>query len=343
MTSDSTLMRQEILSIPESVARLLKDSDEILEDAGSLLRQKSPTLIASVARGSSDHAATYLKYAIELGAGIPVASIGPSIASIYGVDLNLAHAACIAISQSGQSPDIVAMADSARRNGALTIALTNMINSPLAKASDLAVDILAGQEKSVAATKTYVNSAVAGLAVLAHWTEDAELLKALETLPEKLAEAAKCDWAALKDALEGHSSLFVLGRGPSLAIASEVALKFKETSSVHAEAYSAAEVLHGPSAIVGRNFPVLVLSTGDAAQASLLDAANRLTEQGGAVFVTTDQPTSAKPLPFVRTGHRLTDPLALLVSFYMFVEAFARHRGFNPDQPPHLRKVTETL
>ena len=135
----------------------------------------------------------------------------------------------------------------------------------------------------------------------------------------------------------------MLGRGPSLAIASEVALKFKETSSIHAEAYSAAEVLHGPSAIVGGGFPVLVLSTDDAARTSLLEAANRLTGQGGAVFVTTDQPTSAKTLPFIRTGHHLTDPLALLVSFYMFVESFARHRGFNPDQPPHLRKVTETL
>ena len=132
-----------------------------------------------MARGSSDHAAAFLKYAIELAAGVPVASLGPSIASIYGARLKLAQSASIAISQSGKSPDIVAMAKAARDGGALTIALTNTAGSPLAAASHHAIDIRSGAEKSVAATKTFVASAVAGLAILGEWTGDKALLAAL--------------------------------------------------------------------------------------------------------------------------------------------------------------------
>ncbi|GAB1582938.1 SIS domain-containing protein [Phyllobacterium phragmitis] len=343
MTTQPSLMHAEIASIPDAVARLLDESSGILRKAGGLLREKDPTFLASIARGSSDHVATYLKYATELTAGVAVASLGPSIASIYGVQLKLANAATIAISQSGKSPDIVTMAELARESGALTFAISNSPESPLAQTCDFPIDILAGPERSVAATKTFVASAVAGLGLLAHWTNDTELLSALDQLPRCLADALTCDWSPLAEALEGRDSLFVLGRGPSFAIASETALKFKETSSMHAEAYSAAEVLHGPVAIVGERFPVLALTARDQAEKSIIETCDRIAAQGAAVFVTSTERTAARSLPFVATPHRLTDPLALLVSFYGFVEALSRHRGFNPDQPPHLRKVTETL
>ncbi|PYE87662.1 SIS domain-containing protein [Phyllobacterium leguminum] len=343
MTTETSLMRAEIASIPDVVARLLDGSNDILRKAGSQLREKDPAFLVSIARGSSDHVATYLKYATELTAGIPVASLGPSIASIYGARLKLANAAAIAISQSGKSPDIVTMAKVARTSGALTYAISNTSDSPLAQTCDVAIDILAGPEKSVAATKTFVASAVAGLALIAHWTGDTALLDALRQLPRALNDALTCDWSPLGEALEGHDSLFVLGRGPSSAIANEAALKFKETSSMHAEAYSAAEVLHGPVAIVGKNFPVLALTARDAAEQSIIETCDRIAGQGAAVFVTSTSKTAATPLPFVATSHPLTDPLALLVSFYIFVEGLSRHRGFNPDTPPHLRKVTETI
>lgn len=335
-------MRREILEIPEAAAHLLDASDGALAAAGRQLRALSPRVVATVARGSSDHAASFLKYATELTAGVPVASLGPSIASIYGAKLKLEGAACLTVSQSGKSPDIVAMAEAARAGGALTIAITNTAGSPLAEASDHAIDILAGEEKSVAATKSFVNSAIAGLLLLAHWTGDRALLAALHKLPEHLGAAIGCDWMGISDALTGESSLFILGRGPSIAIANEAALKFKETCAMHAEAYSAAEVMHGPLALVGPGFPVVALAARDASERSMADAADLLAGKGASVFVTSALAAKASRLPHVATGHPLTDPLPLIVSFYAFVEAFARRRGLNPDQPPNLRKVTET-
>jgi glucosamine--fructose-6-phosphate aminotransferase (isomerizing) len=336
-------MRREIAEIPDAVARLLDGSKDALAEAGRGVRECNPAFLVTVARGSSDHAASFMKYAVELTAGIPVASVGPSIASIYGAKLRLAGSACLAISQSGKSPDIVAMAESARESGALTVALTNTADSPLAHASDYAIDILAGPERSVAATKSFVNSAVAGLALMAHSTGNEELLAALAELPRHFRKAVECDWMEIAEALASQSSLFILGRGPSFAIASEAALKFKEACAMHAEAYSAAEVMHGPLALVGPGFPVLALAARDASEPSMVDAAGRLAGKGASVFLTSSRSSSAKMLPHVDTGHPLTDPLALIVSFYGFVEAFARHRGLNPDEPPNLRKVTETI
>ncbi len=336
-------MRREIAEIPEAAARLLDASDGALAAAGRQLRELSPPVVATVARGSSDHAASFLKYAIEITAGVPVASLGPSIASIYGGRLKLANAACLTISQSGKSPDIVAMAEAARAGGALTIAINNTAGSPLALASDYSIDILAGVEKSVAATKSFVNSAVAGLLLMAHWTGDSELLAALRRLPEHFAKAIDCDWMPIASALTGENSLFILGRGPSVAIANEAALKFKETCAMHAEAYSAAEVMHGPLALVGPGFPVVALAARDASEPSIAAAADLLSDKGASVFVTSTLAEKATKLPHAATGHPITDPLTLIVSFYAFVEAFARHRGLNPDQPPNLRKVTETI
>lgn len=338
-----THMRREIAEIPEAVARLLDQSGTALAEAGANLRRSQPRFLTTVARGSSDHAAAFIKYAVELTAGVPVASVGPSIASIYGAKLKLAESACLAISQSGKSPDIVSMAEGAREGGALTIAITNTAESPLAAASDHCIDIAAGIEKSVAATKTFVNSAVAGLALIGHWTEDERLLAALADLPAHFREAVGCDWMEIADALSQRHSLFILGRGPSMAIANEAALKFKETCAMHAEAYSAAEVMHGPVALVKPGFPVLALAARDASEPATAAVADELCRKNAAVFVTSTLARQAAILPHVATGHPLTDPLGLIVSFYAFVEAFARHRGLNPDAPPNLRKVTKTL
>ncbi len=341
--TDQTFMRQEVDQIPQVVAGFLDGSASVLDDAATGLRDLDPALVVTVARGSSDHASAYLKYAIELVLGIPVASVGPSIASIYGKDLRLDRAAAIAISQSGKSPDIVGMAQSARRSGATTIAITNTAGSPLAEASDFTIDLRCGPEKSVAATKTFVTSVVAGLSLLARWSGDADLGRAVAALPESLARAVACDWSEMVGALDGHNALYVLGRGPGFAIANEAALKFKETCNIQAESYSAAEVMHGPVAIVTPGYPVLGLAARDAAEASVADMAHKLAGQGAKAFLTSDRPGPAKALPFAATGHPITDPLALIVSFYGFVEALSRHRGLNPDVPPALKKVTETV
>ncbi len=337
-----TNMRREIDEIPEAAARLLDRSGAALAAAGAALKAKDPAFLVTIARGSSDHAALFLKYAIELTAGRPVASLGPSLASIYGAELQLGGAAAIAISQSGKSPDIVAMAEAATRAGAVSIALTNTVPSPIGEACTHPLDILAGPEIAVAATKSYVNSIVAGLAVLGEWTGDASLKRAVAELPNHFAKAVKLDWQDFAADLGEAESLYVLGRGPALAIASEAALKFKETSGMHAEAYSAAEVLHGPVALVGPRFPVLVLAARDAAEASVADIADGMGAKGAVVHVTSAAAKTAKRLPFVETGHPLTDALTLILPFYGFVEAWSRSRGLDPDAPASLKKVTET-
>lgn len=337
-----THMRQEIDEIPDAAARLLSQSAAALKDAGAALRKKDPAFLITIARGSSDHAAHFLKYAIEQAAGRAVASIGPSLASIYGKSLRLDQAAAISISQSGKSPDIVALAESAARSGALTISLTNTLPSPLADASAHPIDINAGPELAVAATKSFFNSVLAGLAILAEWTEDAALQNCIAALPETLRKATALNWQELMDELGEAESLYMLGRGPSLAIAAEAALKFKETSEMHAEAYSSAEVLHGPVALVGRRFPVVTFAARDAALTSVRETADALAAKGALAFITADGAASARRLPFVETGHPLTDALALIIPFYGFVEAWSRSRGFNPDAPPALKKVTET-
>ncbi|MEH6690859.1 MAG: SIS domain-containing protein [Pseudorhizobium pelagicum] len=335
-------MRQEINEIPEAVARLLDHSGADLAAAGHALRERDPAFLVTIARGSSDHAATFIKYAIELTTGRPVASLGPSLASIYHAPMRLAGGAAISISQSGKSPDIVAMAQAATDAGALSIALTNTLQSPIADASSHAIDIQAGPELAVAATKSYFNSIVAGLAVLAEWVDDDALRAALRELPDVCRKAVALEWDDLAGQLGDAESLFMLGRGPALAIASEAALKFKETSNMHAEAYSSAEVLHGPVALVDYRFPIVAFAARDAAERSVVEIADGLVEKGALAFVTSNNAGKANALPFVTTRHPLTDALCLILPFYGFVEAWSRSRGFNPDAPAALKKVTET-
>lgn len=336
-------MAREVTEIPQAAARFLTQSRPALQAAAGAMRDLDPSLLVTVARGSSDHAATYLKYAAELVAGVPVASVGPSVASVYHRPLRLGRAACIGISQSGRSPDIVEMMRAAGAGGALSIAVTNFADSPMATVSAHCLPLLAGAEQSVAATKTFVTSVLASLALIGEWQDNAPLRAAVNALPDAFAHALNLDWSPLAARLTRAQSAFVLGRGPAFAIASECALKLKETCGLHAEAYSAAEVLHGPSAIVQSGFPVLALAVDDAAQAGVIATAERLATQGADVFITGAEAKGATMLPTVPNLHGITAPLVLAVSFYAFVEALARRRGFDPDTPPHLRKVTETI
>ncbi|WP_299732234.1 SIS domain-containing protein [uncultured Tateyamaria sp.] len=342
MTSDTTLMRREILEIPDAVARLLSHGGDDIRTAAAAARAMDPTFLLSVARGSSDHACTYLKYASELVLRRPMASVGPSVNSIYGVDLMAKGALCLSVSQSGMSPDIVRMTNSVAGAGGMTVAITNDPASDLAQVASNTLPIHAGPELSVAATKTFVTSLVAGLWLIAEIKQDADLVAAIHALPAHLASATACDWSDAAAAMDGRS-LFTLGRGPSWAIANEAALKFKETCLIHAESYSSAEVLHGPVSIVEQGFPVIGFAAGDAAEGSLAEVADALASKGATVFATSAKVEQATALPHTRTDHWLTDPIAAIVSFYGMVETVARARGINPDTPRHLKKVTETV
>lgn len=338
-----THMAREVAEIPAAAARFLTQSAPAVQAAAQAMQKLDPGLMVTVARGSSDHAATYLKYAVELLAGVPVASVGPSVASIYGRPLRLTGAVCVGISQSGQSPDIVEMMRAGRSGGALSVAITNFAESPMGAASNHCLALQAGVEHSVAATKTFVVSVLAGLTLLAEWRQDDDLRRAIADLPVALEKALHLDWSPLAARLSRANSAYVLGRGPAFAIANECALKLKETCGLHAESYSAAEVLHGPAAIVQAQFPVLALGVADAALPHVVTTAERLAAQGADVFLTGAAAKGVTQLPSVPDLHPLVAPLVLATAFYSFVEGLARRRGFDPDTPPHLRKVTETV
>ena len=337
-----TQMRREIEEIPQAVERLLSEGAGAVTGAAKAVRDGDIRYLISVARGSSDHACTYLKYASELMLGLPIASVGPSVASIYGAPLKAQDALCIAVSQSGASPDIVQLTQQLTDAGAYSVAITNNAQSALAGAASTTLPIHAGPELSVAATKTYVTSLVTGLWLLAEIKQDVALLAAIKALPAQLEAATKCDWSAVVDTISG-GSLYTLGRGPSWAISNEAALKFKETCQIHAESFSSAEVLHGPVSIVDAGFPVIGFAAADAAEPSLVEVADTIAGKGAKVFVTSDKVKAANTLEHVRTDHWLADPIPLVVSFYAMVEQVAAKMGINPDAPRHLKKVTETV
>lgn len=334
-------MAAEIRETPQAVERLLAGQGAALRALGRRLREREPAVVVTSARGSSDNAAAFFKYLCEILVGVPVASVGPSVASLYGAPLRLDGAVVISVSQSGQSPDIVALQGAARAAGAYSIAVVNQEGSPLAGGADAVVPLGAGVERSVAATKSCVASAAALAALVAEWAGDAALAAAVARLPEALAAAARQDWSAALPAFAPASSAYVVGRGPALPVAAEAALKLKETAVLHAEAFSGAEVMHGPLQLLEPGFPVLAFAQGDASRAAMAESAARLAAAGGRVFTASPEPGAT--LAAAATGHALLDPLPMLLSFYGFAEALSRARGHDPDRPSHLRKVTETL
>jgi glucosamine--fructose-6-phosphate aminotransferase (isomerizing) len=328
------VVRRQLAANAASTAKLVED-----------LRALKPPFVATVARGSSDHAALYLKHLIELKLALACASLGPSIASLYHAPLKLERAVAIAISQSGRSPDIVAMERAVRDERALSIALVNDEASPLAREANAVLPLHAGAERSVAATKSMIAALTASASLVAHWSEDRELLAALAKLPAILDSSSAAPPAtAAVETLAKTSSLFVVGRGATHAVAAEAALKLKETSAIHAEAFSSAEVLHGPAGIIGPGFPVLAFAPADAARPGFFDTLDRLAAFGAAPLVVAVEPHERWPtLVAPDGGHPLLTPIVALHAFYRAAEEVARRRGRDPDDPPHLKKVTETL
>jgi glucosamine--fructose-6-phosphate aminotransferase (isomerizing) len=339
---DGTRMFVEAHEAPAAVARQLAANDEAISRLAATLRQHPPRFIVTSARGSSDHAATFAKYVFETQVGLFTASASPSVTSIYAARQNLDGALYFAISQSGKSPDLVSQAQSAKGAGARVVALVNQADSPLADVADTVIPLHAGPELSVAATKSYLCSLSAILHIAARWRGDAVLLSALFAMPEALRAGWPLDWSPLVDGLADARNLFVIGRGFGFGAALEAALKLKETCGLHAEAFSSAEVRHGPMAIVGRDFPVLFFAQRDDTWDGTLALAREFRQRGARVWVAAPG-SDADPLAIVETPHPACTPLLAVQSFYRAANALAIRRGRNPDVPPHLHKVTETV
>jgi glucosamine--fructose-6-phosphate aminotransferase (isomerizing) len=331
-------MVEELIEAPQALSRQPRELAAPLAELVASLIRRPPQLVITCARGSSAHAARFVKHLIELYLGIPVAAAAPNIASVYRRQLRLKGQLFLAISQSGRSEDLVESARMARDAGALTASLVNTPESPLAASCDIVLPMAAGPELSVAATKSFVASLAALLRLTASWAADERLKSAVDRLPERVAAAGDLDWSAALDVLAPAASLIAIGRGPTFAIACEAALKLKEVANLHAEAFSGAEFLHGPTALVAANYPIFVLMPSDAAEAGMRQLVLDIGGKGAALIVTGPEGS----LPVVAPDHPATDAVCLIQGFYAMLVRLAARLGIDPDRPRHLQKVTRT-
>ncbi|MGH8223704.1 MAG: SIS domain-containing protein [Woeseiaceae bacterium] len=336
------MMLDEASQAADVVEAQLARNGATMRRIGERLRSREPKFVATCARGSSDHAATYAKYLIESRSGVLTASVAPSIHSVYRRSLQVAGGLFLVISQSGASPDILAVARAAREGGAYVVAIVNVTASPLADIAEDVIDVGAGRESSVAATKSFIGSLSAVVQLVANWQRDDELELALGRAPALLREAWACDWSAALAPMASAGSLFVLGRGVGLGIAQEAALKLKEVCGLHAEAYSAAEVMHGPIAIARNAFPVLVFAQRDETLSGLAELVHELSRRDITLITAGVHHERAVNLPTV-SGHPAIEPLLRVQSFYRLAVELSLRRNLDPDRPPLLTKVTATV
>lgn len=338
MSDDKIEMAAELKEAPEAVRRQTPGLSQPLKELIARLRRVPPSLVVTCARGSSAHAATFGKHLIERHIGIPVAAAAPNIATVYRRRMRLKNQLLLTISQSGRSDDLTEFTEMAKAAGAVTVAIVNDTDSPLAVASDIAMPMAAGPELSVAATKSFVTSLTVLLRFTAAWSEDEPLHAAVERLPERLTGTTALDWSAALGALATANSLITIGRGPTLAVAREAALKLKETCGLHAEAFSGAEFRHGPVTLVSPLYPVLLFMPTDEAATGLRELAADLRRKGAALFSTGHD----EALPALAPDHPDADAVCLIQSFYALAVRIAGERGTDVDRPRHLQKVTRT-
>ncbi len=325
-----------------AIARQADKQDARYAELGARLRHTDPHALVTVARGSSDHAAAYLAYLTMLRLGRLSVSLPMSLVTLYDAPLDVAGTVAVAISQSGRSPDVVEPIKRFRQGRAQTVALVNDAASPLAEAAEWTLPLEAGPEYAVAATKSYIASLAAGARLVAHWADDAQLLNGLAALPDNLAKAQEVDWSHGVEVLQQAERIMVVGRGLTLPVALEAALKCKETAAIQAEAFSGAEIKHGPMALIDEGYPLLIFAPRGPAQAGLIKLAEEMRGRGAKVLLAAPTDVAERELTLPLGPVPELDPIAAVTAFYPMVEALARARGYDPDQPRHLNKVTLT-
>ncbi len=335
-------MRSEALQSPSVVADQLAQNASVLADLVEPWRRRTPEHIVTIARGSSDHAASYFGYLCMLRLGRFVTSLPPSLLSLYAAPLQRAGTLALAFSQSGRSPDLVQALSYFSGPDARGVALVNDTQSPLALAAHTVLPLHAGAEKSVAATKSFIAQLAACAHLLASWQGDERLQAGLQALPEALEQACGHDWGPAVETLGEAQRLMVVSRGAGMAVALEAALKFKETCGIQAETFSSAELRHGPMALIDQGYPLLILAPRGPAQEEMRQLAEEMLARGARVLLAVTGPGAPGNLPCTTAAHPDLDPVCLIQSFYLMVEALARARGRDPDRPSYLSKVTLT-
>lgn len=343
----SSQLEQEIFSQPEVIARLLDRETRHIRDLVAKLPPFDYVLVA--ARGSSDHAATYAQYSWGTHAGYPVALTAPSLHTLYNRPPRMKNALVIGISQSGQSPDIVTVLNEAKRQGRPTIAITNYGNSPLAAAADNVIEMHAGPERSVAATKTYLAQLVIMMLFAAAWNGEEQRFAELQQLPEAITIAlqSSTEIAQRTERYRYMDGCVVIGRGYNYSTAFELALKLKELTYLMANAYSSADFRHGPIATVHEGLPtILIMPSGDTLD-DMLDLTAELQQRRAELLIISDTPQALK---LARTAFPLTayvpewiGPAINIIPGQLLALYLALTRGLDPDMPRGLNKITRTL
>jgi glucosamine--fructose-6-phosphate aminotransferase (isomerizing) len=337
----ATIMHGEAAESPDCVENQLERNAATLSSLANRLREQPPAAMVTIARGSSDYAASYARFLVTTRLGILASPLPHSLFSVFDAPLSLQGTLCLAISQSGRSPDLLVAARAARNSGATVVALVNDPDSPLAEIASIVLPQGAGPEKSPAATKSFITSLSAIAQLVSLWSGDSAMQKALPQLPSALAKAWDQDWSVCREKLRRADHLYTVGRGLHLGIAQESAHKLKEICLLHAEAFSSAEVLHGPNELAGEGFPVLLFRSEDISDPSVMDTARQLAAQGASVMIVGGSDPGALPVP--RAPHPALAPILQIQSFYRMANALACDRGHDPDHPRYVQKVTHTV
>ncbi|MHB8400208.1 MAG: SIS domain-containing protein [Candidatus Limnocylindrales bacterium] len=339
--------RSELGEGPAIVERLLDEAAASITSVATEMTRRKVELVVIAARGTSDHAALYAQYILGSRNGLPVALAAPSLTSLYGTAPKLRNAAVIGISQSGRSPDVVAVLADARRQGALTVAITNDPSSELAESADVVVDLCAGSEDGVAATKTYL-AEIAVIAMLSGaLSADRASHAELRALPTALRDALAVEdrVVRLADAWSSEDRSIVLARGFQYATAREWALKLKELALMVAEPYSGADFEHGPIALIEAGYPVLAVVSSGAALRGMVDLLRRLRAIGARLIVLSDDDDVLHLGDGIRLPVGVPEwlaPLVAIVPAQLFAYHLAVARGLDPETPRNLRKITLT-
>jgi glucosamine--fructose-6-phosphate aminotransferase (isomerizing) len=341
-------LREEIYEQPKILKRWLETQMDPVQHIAGAIRSREIEYIFLAARGTSDHAGVYGQYLWGSLNHWPVAFAAPSLFTLYGGWPKLTKALVIGVSQSGQSPDVVSVLAEGRKQGALTLAITNAPQSPLAKAAEYHLNVHAGPEKAVAATKSYTAELLAVAALSASLSLDQHNLRALWKLPQLVEQALQVDGRAevLAREFKDMNRCVVLGRGYNYATAMEWSLKLKELTYTFADPYSSADFMHGPIAIVEPGFNVLTLAPSGAVLPDMMAAMQRLREQGAKLLVLSDDihalALGHDTLALPKGTPEWLSPIVSIVPAQLFAYHLARAKGLDTENPRGLRKVTLT-
>lgn len=340
---ETTLIYNESLESAAMVERQLQRNLNVINKLASRFSGNLPRLLVTSARGSSYHATTYARSLFELELGIASKALTLSVSTVYNKDIDLNEALFLTISQSGESPDLIMQAKAAKAAGAYVLAIVNNTNSTLSSVADAVLPICAGPELSVAATKSFIGSLSNIALLVSGLKKDQAFNSSVRDLPQALGLASQIDWSDGYELFANAQRGFILGRGPNLSIACEAALKMKETCGIQAEAFSTAEVQHGPMTLIKGDFPVLIFNPKDEAYASNVQLIQKLAARNSKMRIVGQGALEGGGLLPPKSLHPRLDPILMIQAFYPYVSSLSLLRGFDPDKPEYLSKVTQTI